>query len=131
MPQVAISIGGRQFSVACQEGEEEYLNAAAALLNNEAQTLVSQAGRMPESQLLLMSGLMLADKTVGQEDKMRQLEEELETLKVKFADLAAAPAPEPQKIEVPVVPSDVTEALQELAARAEAIAEEIEDKAKE
>ena len=38
-------------------------------------------------------------------------------------------APEPERIEVPVVPESVTETLAELAARAEAGAAEIEEKA--
>ena len=58
MPDVKITIGGRQFDVACQEGEEHFLHAAAALLDAEAQTLVSQIGRLPEARMLLMSALI-------------------------------------------------------------------------
>ena len=36
MPEVPIQIGGRTFNVACQEGEEHFLHAAASLLDNEA-----------------------------------------------------------------------------------------------
>ena len=32
MPEVEILIGGRSFSVACQEGEEQYLYSAAHIL---------------------------------------------------------------------------------------------------
>ena len=42
MPEVKIEIGGRQFEVACQEGEEHYLHSAAAMLDIEASTLTSQ-----------------------------------------------------------------------------------------
>ncbi len=34
MPEVQIKIGGRPFQVACQEGEEHFLQAAAQLLDN-------------------------------------------------------------------------------------------------
>ncbi len=77
MPEVTIQIGGRSFQVACQDGEEPYLQAAAKLLDDEAQVLVSQIGRIPESRLLLMAGLMLADKTAGIEDKLREAEARL------------------------------------------------------
>ena len=36
MPEVQIEIGGRAFSVACQDGEEPYLQAAARMLDTEA-----------------------------------------------------------------------------------------------
>jgi cell division protein ZapA len=65
MPEVKISIGGRAFDVACQAGEEPFLEAAAKLLDDEAQVLVDQVGRMPEARMLLMAGLMLADKTAN------------------------------------------------------------------
>ncbi|MDZ4135512.1 MAG: cell division protein ZapA, partial [Paracoccaceae bacterium] len=57
MPDLEIVIGGRSFQVACQAGEEHFLRTAAAMLDTEAQPLVSQMGRIPESRMLLMSGL--------------------------------------------------------------------------
>jgi len=36
-----------------------------------------------------------------------------------------APVPAPERIEVPVVPSNVTDALAEIAARTEALAEQV------
>ena len=45
MPEVDIHIGGRVFQVACQEGEEHFLQSAAALLDNEAQALAEAMGR--------------------------------------------------------------------------------------
>ena len=73
MPEVNISIGGRLFEVACQEGEQRYLEAAARMLDREAAVMTDQLGRMPESRMLLMAGLMLADKTAGLEDRIRDL----------------------------------------------------------
>ena len=58
MPDVTISIGGRQFQVSCQEGEEDYLHAAAKMLDDEAQVLSDQVGRMPEARMLLMACLL-------------------------------------------------------------------------
>ena len=37
MPDVTIEIGGREFSVACQAGEEPFLHSAARMLDAEAQ----------------------------------------------------------------------------------------------
>ena len=77
MPEVEIEIGGRTFEVACQEGEEHYLKAAAKMLDEEASVLTAQIGRIPEARMLLMAGLMLADKTAALEDEIKTLQEKI------------------------------------------------------
>ncbi len=116
MPEVTITIGSRDFEVACQEGEEHFLRSAAALLDAEASVLVAQVGRIPSERMLLMAALMLADKTASLEDKLR-------IARVKGGQ---------------TVPDDDDEAsvdgtaaalaaLAEIAARAEALAERTEE----
>ncbi|QFS83144.1 Cell division protein ZapA [Roseivivax sp. THAF40] len=129
MPEVDIVIGGRTFAVACQDGEEAYLLSAAQMLNAEASVLIEQIGRIPEPRMLLMAGLMLADKTAGLEEKLAASEARVSELEAQVRAAATAPAPEPERIEVPVLPAGVTETLAELAARAEAVAQDIEDRA--
>ncbi|MFO8127037.1 cell division protein ZapA [Yoonia sp.] len=126
MPQVEIAIGGRTFEVACQEGEEHFLHSAAAMLDVEASHLAGQIGRVPEARMLLMAGLMLADKTAGLEDKVRELEADAANLRAQMESLQSQPAPEPVRIEVPVVPAAVMDTLAEIAARAEALADQVE-----
>ena len=129
MPEVTIHIGGRGFDVSCQEGEESYLHTAAKMLDDEAQVLSEQIGRMPEARMLLMAGLMLADKTAAVEDRIKEVEAQLAEAEAELDRLRAAPAPEPEKVEVPVIPDEVTDTLAELAARAESMADKIEEKA--
>ncbi|MDJ0859913.1 MAG: cell division protein ZapA [Dinoroseobacter sp.] len=126
MPEVSIHIGGRDFVVACQAGEEQYLKSAAAMLNAEASVLADQAGRMTEARLLLMSGLMLADKTAGMEDRLRDLEARLAEVNAELETARSAPGLEPERIEVPMVPPSVTEALTDLVAQAESLADALE-----
>ncbi len=121
MPDLDITIGGRVFSVACQAGEEHLLRSAAQLLDNEAQPLLANMGRMPELKMLLMAGLMLADRTAAQEDELRKL-------RVKIDALETRPEPEPKTIKVEVVPPEVTRNLAEMAARAEALANQLDEK---
>ena len=127
MPEVRVSIGGRDFDVACQEGEEHYLRTAAKLLDDEARVLAEQAGRMPEPRMLLMAGLMLADKTASVEDRAAEVQAQLDEREAELSALKASRA-EPEKVEVPVVPQAVTDTLAELAARAEALAASVEEK---
>lgn len=128
MPEVHITIGGRQFEVSCQEGEESYLQSAAKMLDDEAQVLSDQVGRMPEARMLLMAGLMLADKTASLEDQINELRSELAGRVGELAGLRDTVV-EPERVEVPVVPQSVTDTLAELAARAESLAAEVEEKA--
>lgn len=118
MPEVTLQIGGRIFAVACQEGEEPQLGMAAALLDREAQSLLGQADRLTEAKLLLLSGLLLADRTAG-------LMQENQALTERLAALESQPRPQ---IEVPVIPPQVHETLAEIAARTEALAAALEDR---
>lgn len=117
MPELEVIIGGKGFQVACQPGEEHFLRSAAAMLDAEAQPLIAQLGRLPEAKLLLMAGLMLADKTAAVEDELR-------TLRARLAELEARPV---ATRDVAVVPPQINETLAEIAARAEAMAAKLEE----
>ena len=123
MPDVTITVGGREFQVACQPGEEHFLRSASIMLNAEAEPLVQQMGRLPEARMLLMAGLMLADKTAALEDESR-------ALKARIATLEARPVPAAEKVEVPVIPPQLRETMAEIAARAEALADRVAEKVK-
>ena len=80
MTELEISIGGRIFSVACDNEEQEKVKQAAALINEEADSIQSQLGRLPESKMLLLSALMIADRLVDVETESKVLKEESEDL---------------------------------------------------
>ena len=77
MARVNVEIGNRPFDVACEPGQEGFLKAAAALLDAEATELSAQIGRLPEQRMLLMAGLMLADKMATLKLQLSQAEENL------------------------------------------------------
>ena len=80
MTELEISIGGRIFSVACDNEEQEKVKEAAALINEEADTIQSQLGRLPESKMLLLSALMIADRLVDVECESKAFKEKSEDL---------------------------------------------------
>jgi len=128
MPELKITIGGRDFEVACQDGEEHFLQSAAALLDAEATVLSSQIGRLPEPRMLLMAGLMLADKTAGIDEQLRDLQDKLGAQQALIEELRNQPAPEAQTVEIAVIPDVVVDSFAEIAARTEALAASIEEK---
>jgi len=80
MTELEISIGGRIFSVACDNEEQEKVKEAAALINEEADSIQSQLGRLPEAKMLLLSALMIADRLVDVESDSKILLEQSEDL---------------------------------------------------
>ena len=80
MTELEISIGGRIFSGACDNEEQEKVKEAAALLNEEADSIQSQLGRLPESKMLLLSALMIADRLVEVETESKVFKEKSEDL---------------------------------------------------
>ena len=70
---------------------------------------------------------LLADKSAGMEDRMRELEAKVAEQEEELARLRSAPA-QIERVEVPVVPVTTRDALAELAARAEALAAQVEEK---
>jgi len=129
MPEETISIGGKKFEVACQPGEESFLQSAAAMLDHEAQALIAQIGRLPEARMLLMAGLMLADKTAGTEDRLREAEDEIDRLRAEITKLREQPRPAAGLGQGGATAEDVAEMLAELAARAESLADRMDERA--
>lgn len=123
MPEVKILIGGRDFEVACQPGEEHFLRSAAEMLDAEAQVLLAQIGHIPEGRMLLMAGLMLADKAAGLEDRIREAQNKLAEVQARLDEAKANPT----RVEVPVIPPEVNDTLAEIAAHTEALADRVEE----
>lgn len=87
MPEIQVMIGGRSFDVSCAQGQEAFLQKAAGMLDVEAELLSDQIGRLPEARMLLMAGLMLADRTSSLEERAQTAEAALEETQAKLHDL--------------------------------------------
>ena len=87
MIEVEITIGGHKFRIACAPGEEEQLDSAAKLLDREALSLQSVNGRVPETKMLLMAGLMLGDKVKALEWEKSSLRKNLNDTKKEAENL--------------------------------------------
>jgi len=61
MAEVRLSIAGRDYIVACKDGEEARLMTLGAMVDEKAREAGSSGG-LNETRLLLFSALLLADK---------------------------------------------------------------------
>lgn len=62
MAQVSISINGRPYTVACEDGQEPRLQELAAALDAEVSDLASAIGQVGDTRLLVITGLSLVDR---------------------------------------------------------------------
>ena len=128
MPEVTIKIGDRPFIVACPVGEESQLEAASNKLNAEATVLLDHSGRMPESQMLLMAGLMLADRALGLEEKVKIAEAAVKNLRQNNKNISPEIKTIIEKVKVTDIPEKLLESLTDLSMRAETAADNLEQK---
>jgi cell division protein ZapA len=81
MSQVNVTINGRQFRMACEDGEEARLSRLAEDLDASIATLRTRFGEIGDTRLTVMAALTLADQLSETKDKLQRLEPELATLR--------------------------------------------------
>jgi cell division protein ZapA len=80
MPQVSVTINGRQFRLACEDGEEEHLTHLAQELDLRIGQLRGRFGEIGDTRLTVMAALALADELSEVKEKLQRLEPELAKL---------------------------------------------------
>jgi cell division protein ZapA len=81
MSQVNVTINGRQFRMACEDGEEARLSRLAEVLDASIATLRTRFGEIGDTRLTVMAALTLADQLSETKEKLQRLEPELATLR--------------------------------------------------
>lgn len=61
---VDLTIAGRTYQVACREGEESNLRAAARLVDGKSREALAGLGTLSEARQFLFASLLLADQLV-------------------------------------------------------------------
>jgi cell division protein ZapA len=112
MAQISVTVNGRGYMVACDDGEEAHLEDLARYLDKRVQDLAGQVGQVGDTRLLLLAGLLVADELSEMLAKVDELSSELERLKA-----GRQPVEKAQKAEV-----IAAEALEAAARRIDDIA---------
>ena len=103
MSNVTLEIGGRNFVVACAQGEEDHVTSLGRIIDSKLAAMEGASGQS-ESRMLLFSALLLADELF----ELRQI-----------ASAPVAPLP-------PATPDGLAERLDGIAARIENLAARLE-----
>jgi cell division protein ZapA len=80
MAQVNVTINGRQFRMACEDGQEGHLIELARDLDMRISGLRSKFGEIGDTRLTVMAALTVADELAEAGQRVKRLEEELAAL---------------------------------------------------
>lgn len=91
MAQVTVTINGRQFRIACDDGQEESLERLAQELDQRIEGLRGSFGEIGDTRLTVMAAIQIADELREANQRIRRLDEQLTALqdaRVASADRA-------------------------------------------
>ena len=120
MAQVTVTIDGKAYRMACEEGQEEHLIDLAQRFDRYVAHLKDSFGEIGDQRITVMAGIMVMDELAELQKRMRGLESEIATLR-KTRDEALLKADKND--------AALTGALGGLAQRMEALAEKLAIKA--
>ena len=81
MAQVIVQVNDRPYTMQCPDGEEDHLRDLARLLDAEVQRIRRSVGSVGDIRVLVMSGLMVADRLSEAIKRVEELEEQMRSLR--------------------------------------------------
>ncbi|MBR0989595.1 cell division protein ZapA [Bradyrhizobium japonicum] len=81
MSHINVTINGRQYRMACEEGQEVRLLKLAESLETRIQSLRGKFGEIGDARLTVMAALTVCDELVDSGNRLRTMEQELTELR--------------------------------------------------
>lgn len=116
MAQVDITINGRNYKVACDDGQEAHLGELGSDVDGRVKELSDAMGQVGDSRLLVMACLLIADELA---DAQRRVEEAEQAM----AAQSVSPSP---SLESPFDEDALAQGIESMAERIEGIADRLE-----
>jgi cell division protein ZapA len=113
MAQVNVTIAGKSFRMACDDGQEPHLIGLAQRVNGVIDQLRERFGEIGDQRLIVMAAITMADRAAEADRRMQELE--AEALALRHAGTAAAAERAHQE-------AGIADAIESVAARLETIA---------
>jgi len=88
LAQVTVSINGKDYALACDDGQEARIRAAGALLDGRVVELAARIGRASDLTLVIMASVLLADDLIRTQAAAQEDAPEMEELAVALEYLA-------------------------------------------
>ena len=115
MAQVTVTIDGKSYRMACDEGQEEHLHDLSQKFDRYIGHLKTSFGEIGDHRLAVMAGIMVMDELSELQRRVKGLESEIGTLR-KTRDEALTKADKNDAALIGVI-SAVAERMEGLAAR--------------
>lgn len=98
MAQVEIVINGREYRIACEDGQEAHLTRLAGYVDGKIGELVGQVGQIGDTRLMVMASLLVADELSDTREELAQAQDaagaetaaQIDALAARIEALAAA-----------------------------------------
>ncbi len=113
MAQVNVTISGKTYRMACEDGQEEHLTGMAEELNRSIDHLRERFGEIGDQRLTVMAAITLADQNAEAERRLQQLRAEVAGLEEARAAVVERQAG---------VEAEIANAINDMAAQVEALA---------
>jgi cell division protein ZapA len=81
MAQVTVTIDGKAYRMACEEGQEDHLTDLATRFDRYVSHLKEQFGEIGDLRVTVMAGIMIMDEVSEVTRRVSTLESELEALR--------------------------------------------------
>lgn len=117
MAQVSVTINGRAYQIACDDGQEEHLRQLAGYIDRRVSELVAAMGQIGDMRLLVMVSLLIADELSEVTKQLDQSGKQLDEAKRASEDALSRASRGEEK---------AASALEGIAARIEDIAAKLE-----
>lgn len=116
MPQVTVTIDGKAYRMACDEGQESHLTDLAERFDRYVGHLKGNFGEIGDQRLTVMAGIMIMDELTELQKRMQGIDDEMEGLR-GARDEALAKANQTE--------ASLTSALVDVAGRMEVLAQQV------
>jgi len=123
MKTISAYVYGKEYMLACDDGQEAHLNYLVAQVNARAERLEKAVGKLPEAMMLLYTALMTADELHDAGRDSTRLKDELSKAKRQAELQLAAEDSDDGRLEA--LETEVAENLHELAARLDGLAKKL------
>ncbi len=117
MAQVNLTVNGRVYRMACEDGEEDHVTELGERFDAAINELRGVLGEIGDQRLMVMAGILMTDRLGDTEDRLKRAEQEVQMLKDGRADTA---------MRIDGLAQNFAESLNRAAARIEQIAERLQ-----
>jgi cell division protein ZapA len=116
MAQVNLTVNGRVYRMACEDGEEDHVAELGQRFDAAINELRGVLGEIGDQRLMVMAGILMTDRLGDTEERLSRTEQELQALRDVRADTA---------MRIDGLAQNFAESLNRAAARVEGIAERL------